>query len=51
VPIPDGQNVTATYPVAVVKASRHPAAARAFVGEIVSGAGQRALRARGFLGP
>jgi molybdate transport system substrate-binding protein len=51
VPIPDGQNVIATYPVAVVKASRHPVAARAFVDEIVSGAGQRALRARGFLGP
>jgi molybdate transport system substrate-binding protein len=51
VPIPDDQNVIATYPIAVVKASRHPAAARAFVDEIVSGNGQKALRARGFLGP
>jgi molybdate transport system substrate-binding protein len=49
--IPDGQNVIATYPIAVATASRHPAAARAFVDEIVSGAGQRALRARGFLRP
>jgi molybdate transport system substrate-binding protein len=51
VPIPDDQNVIATYPIAVVKATTHPAAARAFVDEIVSGDGQKALRARGFLGP
>jgi molybdate transport system substrate-binding protein len=51
VPIPDDQNVIATYPIAVVKASSHLKAARAYVGEIVSGDGQKALRARGFLGP
>ncbi len=51
VTIPDDQNVIATYPIAVVKASTHAAAARAFVDEIVSGDGQKALLARGFLGP
>ena len=51
VPIPDEQNVIATYPIAVVKASTHAAAAKAFVDEIVSAEGQKALRARGFLGP
>jgi len=35
----------------VVKASTHLKAARAFVGEIVSGDGRKALLARGFLGP
>jgi molybdate transport system substrate-binding protein len=51
VPIPDEQNVIATYPIAVVKATAHHAAAAAFVTEIVSGAGQQALRKRGFLAP
>jgi molybdate transport system substrate-binding protein len=51
VPIPDEQNVIATYPIAVVKASTHAAAAKAFVDEIVSGEGQKALQKRGFLGP
>jgi molybdate transport system substrate-binding protein len=51
VPIPDDQNVIATYPIAVVKASTHLKAARAFVDEIVSGDGHKALLARGFLGP
>jgi molybdate transport system substrate-binding protein len=51
VPIPDDQNVIATYPIAVVKASTHAAAAKAFVDEIVSGEGQKALQKRGFLGP
>ena len=51
VSIPDDQNVTATYPIAVVKASTHLKAARAFVDEIVSGDGHKALLARGFLGP
>jgi len=51
VDIPDDQNVIATYPIGVVKATKHPAAAKAFVDEIVSGDGQKALRARGFLGP
>jgi molybdate transport system substrate-binding protein len=51
VAIPDGQNVIATYPIAVVKATTHHAAAAAFVTEIVSGVGQQALRTHGFLGP
>jgi molybdate transport system substrate-binding protein len=51
VPIPDSQNVIATYPIAVVKATANTAAAHAFVADIVSGMGQQALRARGFLAP
>ncbi len=49
--IPDGQNVVAIYPIAVVKASKNLQAAEAFVDEIVSGTGQQALQARGFLPP
>ncbi|HZQ27376.1 MAG TPA: molybdate ABC transporter substrate-binding protein [Acidimicrobiales bacterium] len=51
VEIPDNQNVVATYPIAVVKASTHHDAAVAYVDEIVSGSGQEALRSRGFLPP
>jgi molybdate transport system substrate-binding protein len=51
VDIPDAQNVIATYPIAVVKATKHRAAAQAFVDDMVSGAGQTVLRARGFLPP
>jgi len=50
VPIPDDLNVIATYPIAVVKASKHRAAAEAFVREIRSVSGQAILRAHGFLG-
>jgi len=49
--IPAAQNVIATYPIAVVKASKYQAAAQAFVDEIVSGSGQQALAASGFLAP
>jgi molybdate transport system substrate-binding protein len=51
VEIPDTQNVVATYPIAVVKASKNLSAARAFVDEIVGGTGRQALQARGFLPP
>jgi molybdate transport system substrate-binding protein len=51
VPIPADQNVVATYPIAVVKAGSHQAAAQAFVDAMVAGAGQQALQARGFLAP
>jgi len=51
VDIPDNQNVTAVYPIAVVKASTHHDAAAAYVDEIVSGTGQKALADRGFLPP
>jgi molybdate transport system substrate-binding protein len=51
VPIPESENVIATYPMAVVKASSHAGVASAFVDSMISGTGQRALRARGFLAP
>jgi molybdate transport system substrate-binding protein len=51
VAIPDSQNVIAAYPIAAVKASKNLTAAEAFVDEIVSGSGQQALQARGFLPP
>jgi molybdate transport system substrate-binding protein len=51
VTIPDSQNVVATYPIATLKASKNLPAAQAFVDEIVSGTGQQALQARGFLPP
>jgi molybdate transport system substrate-binding protein len=49
--IPATQNVAATYPIAVVKASKNLAAAEAFVDEIATGSGQRVLAAAGFLPP
>jgi molybdate transport system substrate-binding protein len=51
VAIPAEQNVVATYPVAVVRATRNHAAAQAFVDQLLSGTGQDALKARGFLSP
>lgn len=51
VEIPTDQNVLASYPVAVVKATAHHALARAFVDQLISGSGQAALRSRGFLAP
>lgn len=49
VDIPAAANVVATYPIAVVKGSPHRREAAAFVRRILSAAGQRALRERGFL--
>jgi molybdate transport system substrate-binding protein len=49
VAIPDGQNVVAEYPIAVVKATGNHAGAVAFVDAVVHGSGQDALRQRGFL--
>jgi molybdate transport system substrate-binding protein len=51
VEIPAADNVFAAYPIAVVKASKHRAAAEAFVDAMVRGSGRAALRARGFLPP
>ena len=51
VAIPTNQNVVANYPVAVVKATPNRALAQAFADQLVSGTGQDALRARGFLSP
>jgi molybdate transport system substrate-binding protein len=49
VEIPDAQNVVADYPIAVVKATKNPVAAGAFIDAIVKGSGQDALKKRGFL--
>jgi len=49
--IPDDQNVTATYPIAVVKATSNPTAAQAFVDSAVSGDVHKALEAAGFQAP
>lgn len=49
VPIPAAENVVASYPIAVVRASPRHDAAVAFVEEITSAAGQQVLRAHGFL--
>lgn len=51
VSIPADQNVIATYPVAVVRATANRALAQAFVDQLLSATGQEALRARGFLAP
>lgn len=48
--IPREQNVVATYPVAVVRATRNPGAARAFVDQLLHGPGREALLAHGFRG-
>ena len=49
--IPDSDQPSITYPIAVVKASRNQAAAHAFVQSAVSGDVQDALEAAGFLPP
>jgi molybdate transport system substrate-binding protein len=51
VPIPASQNIIAVYPIAILKSSKNQAADKAFVGEIVSGTGQQALKNAGFLPP
>jgi len=48
--IPDGVNVIATYPIAVIDGSGHPPLAEAFV-RFVTGPGQATLRMFGFLPP
>lgn len=49
VTIPDADNVVASYPLAVVKDSRNPAAADAFVSFVLSAHGQSTLESYGFL--
>ena len=51
VDIPSEHNVVATYPVAVVKATKNRPAAQAFVDQLLHGPGRDALEAHGFLGP
>jgi molybdate transport system substrate-binding protein len=48
VAIPDAQNVRARYPIALVRAGRHPAAGRRFLALVRSPAGQRLLADAGF---
>jgi len=49
VPIPDADNVIATYPIVAVKASTNLAAANAFIAYVLSAAGQAKLQSFGFL--
>lgn len=49
VPIPDSQNQIASYPIAIVKATKHHDAAAGFVAAMTTGGGQDALAASGFL--
>ena len=51
VTIPDDQNAIANYPIAVVKASKNPTAAEAFIAYVTGPTGQAALEASGFLPP
>ena len=51
VAIPRALNVTATYPIAVVKGSSQAAAARAFVDFVLSGSGRSILESKGFMRP
>ena len=43
-------DVVAEYPIAIVKATTHRAAAQAFIDSVVSGSGRNALEQYGFLG-
>jgi molybdate transport system substrate-binding protein len=51
VPIPDADQPSITYPIAVVKATKNHSAAQAFVDSAVSGDVQKALESAGFLPP
>jgi len=51
VDIPKGQNVTATYPIATVKASTAKDKAQAFMDLVLSDQGQQVLHQYGFLPP
>jgi molybdate transport system substrate-binding protein len=51
VSIPDAENVTATYPIAVLQPSSNRKAARAFVAYVLSTRGQLTLQEFGFLVP
>ncbi len=49
--IPDAQNAIATYPAAVISSSKESATAKAFIAFVASPAGEKLLKARGFLPP
>lgn len=50
VTIPDGQNVVADYPIAVLKSASNAAGAQAFIDLVISPDGQAILKAAGFQG-
>jgi molybdate transport system substrate-binding protein len=49
-PLPDSANVTASYPIAVVRQAPNPEAARTFIDFVLSPEGQAILVRNGFLG-
>ena len=49
--IPDQYNVTARYPIAVLKGAGDAATATAFVDFVLSASGQATLKTFGFLAP
>jgi molybdate transport system substrate-binding protein len=49
VPIPDNNNVIATYPIVTVKATTNSTVASAFITYVLSAAGQGKLQSFGFL--
>jgi len=51
VPIPDGQNVVASYPIGVLKGTQNAPLAKAFIDYLVSADGQNALASFGFTSP
>ncbi|MDQ6713389.1 MAG: molybdate ABC transporter substrate-binding protein [Candidatus Dormibacteraeota bacterium] len=51
IPIADGQNVVADYPVAALKATQNGALAKAFIGYLLSADGQNTLASFGFTSP
>ena len=51
VDIPEGQNMTATYPIATVKASKAKDRAQAFMDLVLSAEGQQVLSRYGFRPP
>lgn len=51
VTVPDADQPVITYPIAVVRATKHRTAAQAFVDSAVSGEVQKALETAGFLPP
>jgi molybdate transport system substrate-binding protein len=51
VPIPEAQNVVASYPIAQLKDAPNATGARDFVAYVLSPAGQRVLASSGFLPP
>jgi molybdate transport system substrate-binding protein len=51
VDIPRDRNVTATYPIATVKATKAPEAAQAFMDLVLSAEGRQVLKEYGFLPP